>query len=148
MEEFAFKWPEWIGSPSQFGLLVIVFAAFLRWSLPWRKMSIDEGTQIRKELREELVKVRGEHKVCEDALRSAQKELGVLRDEVNDLENRVAGLRRQHVQEQISLINSIIESVDAPQLKTFLKTLESVQRSLPRIEIEEQRNERISDEGA
>lgn len=134
MEEMAFKWPEWIGSPSQAGIFILVLIAFLRWSLPWRKMSLDEGKQIRQELREQITSVRDEHKVCENNLADARKEIRVLRDEVNDLETRIHGLRRQHIQEQISTISSIINAVgDNPQLTTLLKTFETVQRTLPEL---------------
>jgi hypothetical protein len=51
-------------------------------------------------------------------------------DKIKKLHEEMWGEKRQRVTEQISLINVILNSVDAPELKTLMKTLESVQRSL------------------
>lgn len=139
------EWPAWIGTPSQAGVLIIAIVALLRWSLPWRKMSIDEGTQIRQELRAEITKVRSEHKICEDELASTKKEVEELRDEVNNLEERILGMRRQHVQEQISLVAAIIASVPDPSLRKLLMALESVQRNLPTRIMEDLKHEGLND---
>jgi hypothetical protein len=72
----------------------------------------------------------------EEAVRLCQQECedhkNELRKEIGGLTETIMGLRRQHVQEQISLITAIIESVDNPLLKQLMKSLQSVQRALPR----------------
>lgn len=47
--------------------------------------------------------------------------------EVERLRKELWGEKTQRVAEQISLINLILQSVDAPELKTLLKTLEKIQ---------------------
>ena len=47
-----------------------------------------------------------------------------------ELHEELWGMRKQNLTEQISLINIIIQSVNAPELKTLLRSLESVQVSL------------------
>lgn len=71
----------------------------------------------------------------EAAVRACQEECedhkNQLREEINHLNETLSGLRRQHVQEQISLVAAIIESVDNPVLKQLMNSLKSVQRALP-----------------
>lgn len=67
-----------------------------------------------------------ERQILEDRER-CDREIGLLRDEIGDLQDKIIGIQRQHVQEQISLINSIISSIDAPELKILVRSLESVQ---------------------
>lgn len=76
------------------------------------------------ELREEVRKLTDRVHECEE---SCARETKALNEEL-------LGLRRQHVQEQISLINSIIQSVDSPLLKSLLKNMETVRNSLTEIQ--------------
>lgn len=68
----------------------------------------------------------------EDAVEACQKECEQhkeeLRKEIRDMHETLLGQRRQHIQEQISLIAAIVESVDNPILKQLLSRLQSVQR--------------------
>lgn len=48
------------------------------------------------------------------------------------LHQELWGDKRQRVQEQISLINTIISTVDAPELKQLLRVLESTEAFLGR----------------
>lgn len=95
-------------------------------------------------LREQTLKVRmdreqGWREQCEllRAELAAQRqqceaENSQLKDRIHKLEEQIWGLRRQHIQEQLSLINSILHSVDAPELKTLLRALEAAKTSLDR----------------
>lgn len=71
-------------------------------------------------LREELRRQRQE---CEEEHR-------LNRQKIAELEETIHGLRKQHIQEQISLINTILRSVDSPELKSLLVMFESVKASL------------------
>lgn len=85
-----------------------------------RAQSLESKQQDIEGWREECHKLRSELRSCEE---ECDRRLKALEDEL-------FGLRRQHLAEQISLINVIIASVDAPELRTMLKTLESVQAHL------------------
>ena len=52
--------------------------------------------------------------------KQCEQEKKELHEQIGALERELIGLRRQHNQEQMSLINEIISSVDAPELKTVL----------------------------
>jgi hypothetical protein len=95
-----------LGSWPQWLLLVVVVMGFAKWLFPWRA--------------DEMRKLRAELKACElDCDRRLKK-----------LEADLWGEKRQRVTEQISFINVILQSVDAPELKTMLKSLESVQAQI------------------
>lgn len=100
------------------GSFIVLIGILVRQIIPWRKLSLDAAAQIREELKTRLNEVKEEHRQC-------------LLD-MKALQNEIAGMRRQHVQEQISLINAIISSVDSPNLKGLLRSLESVQVALSR----------------
>lgn len=70
--------------------------------------------------------------ICQRTCEADKEEM---RKEIRELNEKLVGLRRQHVQEQISLVAAIIESVDNPMLKQMLNALQSVQRTLPAAEV-------------
>jgi hypothetical protein len=123
------------------------FKAFIQGSLPgWAVVVILVGSLIKiwPIIQRNLLDARDkrDHRYStriselERAVHECQKECedhkNELRKEISGLTETIMGLRRQHVQEQISLITAIIESVDNPLLKKLMKSLESVQRALPR----------------
>jgi len=71
----------------------------------------------------------------EDAVEECRKECDqhkeILRIELRKLELEMLGMRRQHIQEQISLVSAIYESVDSPVLKHLMTSLQSIQKALP-----------------
>jgi hypothetical protein len=92
-----------LGTLPQWLLLIVIGIGFAKWLFPWRA---DEMRLLRAEL-----------KKCEEDC-----DLKIKR-----LEEDLWGEKRQRVSEQISFLNAIINSIDAPELKTMLKSLESVQ---------------------
>lgn len=98
------------------GSFVLLAGILARQVVPWRKLSLDAAAQIREEMKERIDELKEQHKDCLNDMKALQEEM--------------AGQRRQHLQEQISLINAIINSVDSPALKGLLKALESVQATL------------------
>ena len=112
------EFPNWVGSLPTWGMFFLLAVAIVKQSIPWRQQTIDSAAQIRKELQDRVAGLKKEHADCMKTMR--------------DLQEQIYGLRRQHIQEQISLINAIIESVDAPQLKMMLKTLQTVRLTVLR----------------
>lgn len=95
-----------LGTIPQWLLLLIVVLGFIRWLVPWRH--------------DEMRKLRAELKTCEEDCDRRLKQL----------EAEIWGEKRQRVAEQIAFINIILQSVDAPELKTMLNSLESVQSQI------------------
>lgn len=94
------------GSIPQWATFLLVTLAFIKWVVPWHN--------------DELRKLRKEVKDCEEECRNR----------LHKLESDLWGEKRQRVAEQISLINVIIKNADAPELRTMLQMLESVQAHL------------------
>jgi molecular chaperone DnaK (HSP70) len=129
--------PGWITSAGVVAILGIV----VRWQLGLKRFAVaaqqvdvsaqevrtrddadkrDHIAEEMGELRKNVAGLREELHKCEDECA----------DKIKKLHDELWGEKRQRVTEQISLINVILNSVDAPELKALMKTLESVQRSL------------------
>lgn len=71
----------------------------------------------------------------EEAIRKCQEECEdhkeELRSQIHAIELERLGDKRQHVQEQISLVAVLVQNIDNPILKQILSQLQTVQRSLP-----------------
>lgn len=119
-----------VGTLSQFGtftlLLILTAGLATVWvkGIPERLRVKNEGKAIDNAemagLRREVAEVRGDLKKCE----------AECADELRKVHEELWGMRKQNIAEQISLINIILNSVDAPELKAMLKVLESVKATL------------------
>jgi esterase/lipase len=80
--------------------------------------------------RHEIEMLRDEVRQCRE---SCEKQEAALLNKIDDLNETIHGMRRQHIQEQISLISAVIQSIgaDHPLLKQLLLSFETVQRALP-----------------
>lgn len=131
--------PNWVGSVPQWGMFILLLIAVVRtspqWLGVWSNMKLQASNRVATRITELESNLREAHRDYDEKIQKCRddcdKQTKFLQDEIGDLEDAIAGMRKQHIQEQISLINTIIESVDAPQLKLFLRTLETVQRNLP-----------------
>lgn len=130
--------PQWLasGTAPQWGVFVVVLLALIRMSLPWRKLHIDAATQIRSELQARVKELKQDCKDCHHEVAVVRAEADKAIQECRaDCDKQTDALKeallqrdRQRIQEQISTISAIINAVgDNPQLKTLLKTFESVQ---------------------
>lgn len=115
--------PVWAGTVPQWGMFVLLAIAVVRVSPQWLSSLLTATQNKRASQGKRITEL-------EEAVRFCREECD---RQTEILHNELHGMRRQHVQEQISLINTIIQSVNAPQLKLFLRTLESVQRDLGEI---------------
>lgn len=93
-----------------------------------------DEADIRDHYAQEVGELRKELRQCEEECRG---KLDAAEKKIRTLDQELWGEKRQRVTEQISLINVIIASVDAPELKAILNTLESVQMAM---RIEQQAN--------
>lgn len=124
--------PGWITSAGVITILGIV----LRYRLGWKKLSIEEQAtanadraDARDHISEEMVSLRENIASLRKELRSCEAECA---DKIKALQEELWGEKRQRVAEQISFINTILKSVDAPALHTLLEALERSQLHLLR----------------
>lgn len=115
--------PVWAGTVPQWGMFILLAIAVVRVSPQWLNSLLTATQNKRASQGQRITELEEAVKFCRE---ECDRQTEMLHKEIH-------GLRRQHIQEQISLINTIIQSVDAPQLKLFLRTLESVQRDLGEI---------------
>jgi hypothetical protein len=145
--------PQWITA----GGLITIIGYVLLHRRGMRKLAIEAqqvninadaiAGQERKDIRDhyaqevnryamQVVGLREELEACEtkcerriDALEAEhERRIAKLERRNKELLREVWGEKTQRVAEQISLINVILRTVDAPELKTLMKTLESIQR--------------------
>lgn len=119
--------PTWITAVPTWGLLGGLIYAVVKHGPEWKSQSFSEAESMCKALQAQVDNLRDRLNACEDECRG---QAAAHKTEVNALHNELMGERRQRVQEQLSMINAIMSSVDSPQLKSLLGTLESVQRAL------------------
>lgn len=112
--------PDIIGSVPQWGMLAALLALLFKNVIPWRQQNLSANELFCKNLTSQVDKLTTNLKHCEETAKASIKEL----------QEELHGMRRQHIQEQISLINTIMRSVDAPELKSMIGLLERVQQNL------------------
>jgi len=134
MGEIAKDLPAWFGSVPQWGMFILLLIAVVRTSPQWLESLIKAAQARRDRTQTRITELEKAVKECQD---ECAKQTQVLNDTIRDLEEQMHGMRRQHIQEQISLVNAIIESVDNPLLKKMLGALESVRQNLPVVAIDE-----------
>lgn len=124
--------PGWITSAGVISILGIV----LKWQLGLKKIGLEsqqlanaDRADARDHIAEEMVALRMNVASLREELHACEEECRV---HIDKLTQELWGEKRQRVAEQISLINIIINSVDAPELKNLLKALESVKLHINR----------------
>ena len=107
----------------------------LRYRQGMRGLANTDTADIRDHYAEEVKSLRSEVVAARSEVAIARKELADCEEEcrtkIREIERELWGEKRQRVAEQISLINLILQSVDAPALKTLLRALESARMQIP-----------------
>jgi hypothetical protein len=117
MEEFALVWPEWLGTPSQLALLVIVILALIKmW--PIIQAKVLEATLVREGRYGERIK----H--LEEELQRCHEECS---KKIESLRDTIMGMRDQRAAEQIAMMRAILRTVESPELRKQLEMLEALQ---------------------
>lgn len=143
LNETLMNLPSWAGSVPLWALLGTVVIALIKVWPSLKQLDQTSEAAIRKELRERVEELKGDCKRATDAIRECQENCD---KETNALREQMLGMRRQHVQEQISFARAIIDSIpESGQLKVVLNALEAGERALKEVQIlppsEEQNNE-------
>lgn len=113
------------GTVPQWGMFITFLAAVLGVWLKFRQQNFDFSAADRKSFKESIAEL--ERKVTECEAREADRI-----QEIKGLHEELFGLRKQHIQEQISFARAIIQSLgrESPQLSVLLSALENGQRAL------------------
>lgn len=122
--------PPWAGNlPTWFVFAAVVIALIKMWP-SLHKINLDATAQKRSGYTARITELEGK---LEDQKKECDEREERLMGEVKSLHEEIFGMRKQHIQEQISFVRAIISSIDAPQLQTLLRALENGQRSLNKI---------------
>lgn len=127
MDQFLAELPKWAGTAPQWVVAAAVITALLKLVPVWRQQSMDKEKSDIDGYRKEVGELRDALKECQEECEQATKQS---RAEIRALHEELWGLRKQHIAEQIGLINVILKTVDAPELRGFLAVLESVKDQL------------------
>ena len=115
--------PQWITATGVISIII----AYWRRGVALKGLSNTNEAHIRDHYAKEVASLRDELRICEEEC-ADRLELADMK--IRKLDQDLWGEKRQRVAEQISLINVVVASVDAPELKSILKTLESVQMAM------------------
>lgn len=131
MEELAAimdKWPSWVGGvPALATLIIVIGYIVIQWLKNQPVMAqqkIDERLNIKTGYRDTIARLEQQVHECHEESRERERQL---QDEIDVLKARINNEAFQRVQSEISLVNTLIQVVDAPQLQIILKALEAKQ---------------------
>jgi hypothetical protein len=124
----------WLGSPAQVAQLVLLLIALVAAWPKLRQQTLDRQSRIEaakteeiKEYKAEVRSLKGEIKVMCDELRDCEEECA---KELRRMHEEIWAMRKQNIAEQISLINIILKTVDAPELHALLEVMEKIKAQL------------------
>lgn len=116
-----------IGSLAQIGTFITVLVGVGGLMLKFRGQTFDHANSQVAQYEATCARLREDVHDLVDKLTACEKQC--VKDK-QELHEEIWGMRKQNLAEQIALINVIIQSVDAPELKTLLRSMESVQVAL------------------
>ena len=119
--------PQVVGTVPQWAMFLTLFVAAIKLVPVLRQQTLDADTSHAASWQKECENLRAALKAQQDQCHADNE---VFRKEITRLNEELFGMRKQHITEQIELINVIMNSVDAPQLKGMLRLLERVQTQL------------------
>jgi acyl-CoA reductase-like NAD-dependent aldehyde dehydrogenase len=123
IKDFVAAWnlPGW-------GILLVLVATIIKtWPIIQRNL-LDARERRESRYSTRISELEEMVRQCQQECEDHKEEL---RNEIHKLEMERLGDKRQHVQEQISLVAVLVENIDNPILKQILSQLQNVQRSLP-----------------
>jgi len=132
MEEvnaFFGSFPAWAGSVPMWGLFATVLITLIKtWPIIMERVEVAKAGK-RGEYNSRIVELEKQIKDCWEKCDARDAEATV---EIRNLHDEIFGLRKQHIQEQISFARAIIDSLgqDSPQLIFLLQMMENGQKSL------------------
>lgn len=114
-----------LGTLPQWGMFVTLVVAVLGAWINYRRQNFDFTAAARKAYEDRIKELERKVEDCEG--READRT-----QEIKQLHEEMFGLRKQHIQEQISFAQAIISSLgrESPQLSMLLSALENGHRSL------------------
>jgi hypothetical protein len=130
-----FQWPTWLGTPSQVGLLVVVFLALIKVWPTLRQQNIDAWLASKQSYVERIKDLERQVKECQaDSIKKdqdADKRERRLQDEIDALKTKINNEAWQRVQSEISLVSTLVAVVPNAELKIILEALQRRSALLP-----------------
>lgn len=114
---FGFQWPQWIGTPSQLALVVIVILALIK-AWPIIQAKVLEATLVREGRYGERI----QH--LESELKRCHEECNVKIERQNTI---IMGMRDQRSAEQLAMMRAILRTIEDPVLRKQMEMLEAMQ---------------------
>src|SRR5690242_5999494 len=124
--------PEWAGTVPQWFLFASVLITFIKLYPVMKKQHTDAASRQVEQYETTCARLRADVSELIDRVTECEESC---RNDKNALEEKILGLRRQQIADQIALVNTIIHNVDAPELKTLLSAMEKVQLGLRHVQI-------------
>lgn len=121
--------PGWITAASTTTGVAAIIIAYLRRGVSLRGLQNADDADRRDHIAEEMAALRANVAALRTELHTCEEECRV---QIGKLTEELWGEKKQRVAEQISLINIILDSVDAPDLQKLRVTLESIQAGMVR----------------
>ena len=132
-----FNWPDWIGTPSQLGLLLAFIGsaiiAYIKIFPKVLEIRMTSQQNLQTQDRERITELVAQIKEIEDRCDERERELMAI---IDDLKSKINNEAWQRVQSEISLVSTLLEVVPAQQLKQILEALQKRKIVLPYAEMQ------------
>jgi hypothetical protein len=129
------KFPSWLGSAPLWGVFAMILITLIKVWPQLKQQGIDERLNIRDRYLARINEMRTEVAIAREEVRQCKRDCDAqevrLQGEIDILKNKLNNEAWQRVQSEISLVNTLIQVVDAPQLKAILAALEKRRTTLP-----------------
>lgn len=119
--------PGVVGTVPQWGMFITFIGVALAFVPKIRQQNFDFTAAARKVYEDRITSLEKKVEDCEEDREAKEAEL---KRQIKDLHDELFGLRKQHIQEQISFVQAIIRSVDSPELKSLLAALDRGHRAV------------------
>lgn len=120
--------PPWIGTAPTWALFVMIGITLIKtWPIIQRNV-LDAKDRRESRYSQRITDLEKAVKDCQEECEDHKEEL---RSELRNLEEKRLGDRRQHIQDQISLVSILVKNIDNPLLAQILTQLQTTQRTLP-----------------
>lgn len=116
-----------VGTISQLGTFGAIIIAVIMIYPKLKEQDQSHAERMCAALSSEVVQLRDRLLACE---RECQESKALAAREIKELHDQLYAMRDQRMQEQISMISAILQTVDNPELRKQLVMLESVQAGL------------------
>lgn len=120
--------PAWIGTAPAWALVLLTAGTLIKTWPIIQKNLLDAKERRESRYSERISQL---ERMVQECQAECEESKEVLRAEIRALEEKRLGDRKQHLQDQISLVSVLVANIDNPLLAQILQQLQATERKMP-----------------